>query len=176
MLQRRLQDIPRTSEGQHVQGCPKLLPRLQYSYSIWWMSSMIVTLMMKTLNLGIILIHPPNDPTWQEEKYHPKEWRCWRNTIKWSVCLYGMNNGSLQNLSASELSHGLGAFRDGMLSQLSWQNQTHCGLNLPRGDCRLLVIPCKTGSLLRKLLKDIIDERVHNAHSLRRDTGIRMHL
>lgn len=41
---------------------------------------------------------------------------------------------------------------------------------------RLLVVPRKPGSCLRKLLKDVVDERVRDAHGLGRNSGVRVHL
>ena len=81
-----------------------------------------------------------------------------------------------RNLSACELRHSLRSFRYSVLCQLSRKNQTHSSLNLARSDCRLLVVPCKPSSFLCKLLEDIVDERVHDAHRLRRDSSVRVHL
>ncbi|KAJ9548247.1 LOW QUALITY PROTEIN: hypothetical protein OSB04_020790 [Centaurea solstitialis] len=63
-----------------------------------------------------------------------------------------------------------------MLSQFSGKNKSHGGLDLPRRDRRLLVVPGEPRALLRELLEDIVDETVHDPHGLARDSDIWMNL
>ena len=52
-----------------------------------------------------------------------------------------------ETLGRGELGHGLGALRDGVLGELSREDQAHGGLDLPRGDRRLLVVARELGGL-----------------------------
>ncbi|GER53706.1 cell division control 48-E-like protein [Striga asiatica] len=80
------------------------------------------------------------------------------------------------NSRAGELCDGLGSLRDGVLSQLPRKHQPHGGLDLARGYGRLLVVPRETGRLLGELLKDVVDEAVHDTHGLARDPDVRVNL
>ena len=75
-------------------------------------------------------------------------------------------------LGAGVLSDGLGSLRDGVLGQLSGQDQTDGGLDFPAGDGGTLVVVGKTGSFTGNTLEDVVDERVHDAHSLAGDTSV----
>ncbi|KAF7818524.1 hypothetical protein G2W53_023979 [Senna tora] len=75
-------------------------------------------------------------------------------------------------LRAGEFRDRLGSLGHGVLGQLTRQHQSHSRLDLPRCNGRLLVIPCQSGRLLSKLLKDIIDETVHDTHGLAGNTDI----
>ena len=79
-------------------------------------------------------------------------------------------------LGAGVLGDGLGSLRDGVLGQLSGQDQTDGGLDFPAGDGGTLVVVGKTGSFTSNTLKDIVDERIHDAHSLAGDTSVGMDL
>lgn len=74
------------------------------------------------------------------------------------------------------LCDGLGALTDGMFGQLTRKQETDSGLDLPRGDGAAFVVVSQTASLGWDTFKDIVDERVHDRHSLWWDTGIRVHL
>lgn len=52
-----------------------------------------------------------------------------------------------ETLGRGELGHGLGALRDGVLGELSREDQAHGGLDLPGGDRRLLVVARELGGL-----------------------------
>ena len=63
-----------------------------------------------------------------------------------------------------------------MLSQFSGKEKPDSSLDLPGGDGGSLVIVSKTGSLTSNTLEDVIDKRVHDAHGLAGNTGIRVNL
>ena len=63
-----------------------------------------------------------------------------------------------------------------MLSQLSGKEKSDSRLNLPRGDGRPLVVVSETGSFGSDPFEDIVNEGVHDAHGLGRDTGVRVDL
>ena len=63
-----------------------------------------------------------------------------------------------------------------MLCQLSREQESDCGLDLPGGDGGPLVVVREPGSLGGDPLKDVIHERVHDGHGLGRDAGVGMHL
>ncbi|KAH9624374.1 hypothetical protein KSS87_011886, partial [Heliosperma pusillum] len=63
-----------------------------------------------------------------------------------------------------------------MLSQFTRQHKSHSSLNFPGSNSRLLVVPCKLRRFLSKLLEDVVDKAVHNAHRLARDSDIGMNL
>ena len=54
--------------------------------------------------------------------------------------------------------------------------QPHSSLDFPTGDGVLLVVVSKTGSLGRDALKDVVHERVHDAHGLTGDASVRVNL
>ena len=53
-----------------------------------------------------------------------------------------------------------------MLGEFSGQEKPDRGLDLPGGDGRPLVVVSQTRSLSSDPLEDVIDKRVHDAHSL----------
>ena len=63
-----------------------------------------------------------------------------------------------------------------MLGQLSWEDEPHCCLDLPRSNSWLLVVAGQAGSLGCNLLEDIVDERVQDRHGLTGDTSVGVHL
>ena len=63
-----------------------------------------------------------------------------------------------------------------MLRQLSRQNQTNSGLDLPSADSALVVHTRQMTSLRHNTLEDIRHERVHHSHSSLGNTAIGMHL
>ena len=79
-------------------------------------------------------------------------------------------------LGAGVLGDSLGSLRDGVLGQLSGKDQTDGGLDFPAGDGGTLVVVGKTGSFTGNSLKDVVDERIHDAHSLAGDTSVWMDL
>ena len=79
-------------------------------------------------------------------------------------------------LSAAELGDGLGSLRDGVLGQLSGQQEPDGGLDLPGGDGGPLVVVGELAGLSGDPLEQVVDERVHDAHGLGRDSGVRVDL
>ena len=63
-----------------------------------------------------------------------------------------------------------------MFSKLSRKYETDGRLNLATGNSRLLVVASKASSFLCKLLKDVVDEGVHDPHGFRGDACVRVHL
>ena len=63
-----------------------------------------------------------------------------------------------------------------MLGQLSGEEKPDSRLDLPGSDGRPLVVVGETGGLSGDSFKDVVDERVHDAHGLGRDSGVRVNL
>ena len=79
-------------------------------------------------------------------------------------------------LAAGVLGHSLGALRDGVLGQLTRQEEADCGLDLTTADGRLLVVLSKASRLRGDLLEDVVHERVHDAHGLAGDASLGVYL
>ena len=75
-------------------------------------------------------------------------------------------------LAAGVLGDSLGALRHGVLGQLSWEVESHGSLDLAAGDSVLLVVLRQAGRLGGDALKDVVDERVHDAHGLAGDASV----
>ena len=75
-------------------------------------------------------------------------------------------------LGAGVLGDGLGAFRDGVLSQLTGQQQADGRLDFPARDGGALVVVGKAGGLGGDAFEDVVDEAVHDAHGLGGDAGV----
>ncbi len=78
----------------------------------------------------------------------------------------------IDSLGRRELGDSLGSLRNGMLGKFSGEHQTDGSLNLARGKSGLLVVGGKLSSLRGNALEDIIDEGVHDGHTLLGDTGV----
>ena len=74
------------------------------------------------------------------------------------------------------LGNSLGTLRNSVLGQLSREEETDSGLNLARSDGGLLVVTGKTARLGGNTLEDILDEGVHDLHSLLGDTSVGVNL
>ena len=85
-------------------------------------------------------------------------------------------DGRQRLLAAGVLGDSLGALRHGVLGQLTGQKQADGGLDLPGGDGGALVVVGQTRRLGGDALKNVVHERVHDAHGLGRDAGVRVHL
>ncbi len=70
------------------------------------------------------------------------------------------------------LGDGLGALRDGVLGELSGEEEADGGLDLPGGDGVPLGVPGQAAGLTSEPLKDVVDEGVHDGHGLGGDTGV----
>ena len=79
-------------------------------------------------------------------------------------------------LAAGVLGDSLGALRHGVLGQLSWEVESHSSLDLAAGDGVLLVVLSQAGRLGGDALKDVVHERVHDAHGLAGDASVGMDL
>ena len=79
-------------------------------------------------------------------------------------------------LAAGVLGDSLRPLRHGVLGELSGEVEPHGRLDLPAGDGLLLVVVCKFGGLRGDPLEDVVDEGIHDAHGLGRDTRVGMHL
>ena len=79
-------------------------------------------------------------------------------------------------LGAGVLGDGLRAFRDGVLGQLAGQKESDGRLDFAARDRRAAVVVRQTARLGGDAFEDVVDERVHDRHGLRRDPGVRMDL
>ena len=79
-------------------------------------------------------------------------------------------------LGAGVLGDGLGTFRNGVFGQFTGEEEPDGGLDLPRGDGGSLVVVGQAGRFGGDTFEDIVDERVHDAHGLGRDSGVRVDL
>ena len=75
-------------------------------------------------------------------------------------------------LGAGVLGDSLGALRDGVLGELTGEEEPDSGLDLAGGDGGPLVVVSQTAGLGSDSLKEIVDERVHDAHGLGGDTSV----
>ena len=83
-----------------------------------------------------------------------------------------MINITTSYLLGSELGDSLGTLRNSVLGKLSGKDETNSSLNFTRSDSGLLVVASEFGGLDGDLLEDVVDERVHDGHSLGGDTSI----
>ena len=75
-------------------------------------------------------------------------------------------------LGAGVLGDSLGALRDGVLGELTREEEPDSGLDLAGGDGGPLVVVSQTAGLSSDSLKEIVDERVHDAHGLGGDSSV----
>lgn len=75
-------------------------------------------------------------------------------------------------VALSVLGHSLGALRDGVLGELTWQQQAHGSLDLSAGDRVLVVVAGQAGGLECKALENVVHERVHDRHCALGDTSV----
>ena len=78
----------------------------------------------------------------------------------------------MKHLSGGELGDGLGALRDGVLGELTGEHEPDGGLDLPGGEGCLLVVLGKLSGLSGDALEDVVDERVHDGHTLLGDSSV----
>jgi len=72
--------------------------------------------------------------------------------------------------------NSLGSLRHGVLSELTGKEEPYGSLNFPRGNGGPLVVEGETGSFDSDTFKNVVDERVHDAHGFARNTGIGVNL
>ena len=63
-----------------------------------------------------------------------------------------------------------------MLGELSWEEESHGGLDLSGGESVLLVISDELGRLGSNLLEDVVDEGVHDGHGFLGDSSLWVNL
>ena len=63
-----------------------------------------------------------------------------------------------------------------MLGQFTRQDQSHGRLDFPTRHRRLFVVPRQFRGFRRDLFEDVVDERIHDAHRLAGNPGVRMDL
>jgi hypothetical protein len=81
-----------------------------------------------------------------------------------------------KHLVARKLGDGLGALRHGVLGELTGQHETDSRLDFAATERRLLVVGSKLSGFRSNTLKDIVNEGVHDRHSLLGNSGIGVHL
>ena len=69
-------------------------------------------------------------------------------------------------LRAGVLGDSLGSLRNGVLGQLSGEEETDSGLDLPGSDGGSTVVVGKAAGLGSNTLEDVVDEGVHDGHGL----------
>ena len=79
-------------------------------------------------------------------------------------------------LGAGVLGDSLGSLRDGVLGQLTGEEEPDSSLDLPGGDGGPLVVVGETAGLSSDPLEQVVDKRVHDAHGLGGDTSVWVHL
>ena len=77
-----------------------------------------------------------------------------------------------QSSSRAVLGDGLGALRDGVLGELTGEEETDGGLDLSGGEGVLLVVADELGGLEGDLLEDVVDEAVHDLHGSLGDASL----
>ena len=87
-----------------------------------------------------------------------------------------MIDGVDQLLGAGVLGDSLGALRDGVLGELTREEESDSSLDLARGDGGPLVVVSQSAGLSSDPLEQIVDERVHDAHGLGGDASVRVDL
>ena len=79
-------------------------------------------------------------------------------------------------LCAAELGDGLGSLGDSVLGEFTRKHKTDGCLDFSGGKSGLFVVGSKLSSFGGDSFENVIDEGVHDGHSLLTDTGIRVHL
>ena len=79
-------------------------------------------------------------------------------------------------LGAGVLGDGLGTLGDGVLGELTREEESDSSLDLTGGDGGPLVVVGESAGLGGDSLEQIVDERVHDGHGLGGDSGVRVDL
>ena len=81
-----------------------------------------------------------------------------------------------EHLGLIELGHGLGALGDGVLGELTREDETDGGLHIAAGHGGVAVDTAQFGGLGGDLLERVRDEVVDDRDALLGDAGLRVHL
>ena len=84
----------------------------------------------------------------------------------------GWQQSPFRLLAAGVLGDSLGSLGNGVLGKLSWQQEADRSLNLARSDGGSLVVVSQPTRFGSDSFKQIINERVHDAHRLGGDPGV----
>ena len=74
--------------------------------------------------------------------------------------------------SPGEFLDGLGALRDGMFGELTWEQEFDGALDLPGGQSTSPVVSDQLGGLSGESVKGIINKGVHNVHGFLGDSDL----
>ena len=80
------------------------------------------------------------------------------------------------HLGGGEFGDGFGTFRDGVLGQFSWEDETDGSLDFATGEGGFLVVRAQFAGLTGDLAEDVVDERVHDGHTFLGHAGVRVDL
>ena len=88
--------------------------------------------------------------------------------LKSSLC----QAGSALRVDRGEFDEGPGTLRDGVLDQVSWEDETDSSLDFATGEGGFLGVRAQLTSLTGDLAEDVVDEGVHDGHTfLGNDVG-----
>ena len=80
------------------------------------------------------------------------------------------------HLGRGEFGDGFGTFRDGVLGQFSWEDETDGSLDFATGEGGFLVVRAQFAGLTGDLAEDVVDEGVHDGHTFLGHAGVRVDL
>jgi len=94
------------------------------------------------------------------------------------VCIHEATNAiPTTNLARTgKLGNSLGSLGYSVLGKFSRQHETHSSLNFPTAQSGLFAKSSQSSCFSSNTIKDIIDKRVHNGHSLLGNSSIRVDL
>jgi hypothetical protein len=105
------------------------------------------------------------------------DWVSTESTLVWCIAnQQSLSPSRNENLRGRELGDSLGSLRDGVLGEFTRKHETDSSLDLAARKSGLLVVSGKLSGFGGNALEDIVDEGVHDAHTLLGDTGIGMDL
>lgn len=107
-----------------------------------------------------------------------------RGTVRRRVCyilargasILGAFSHPIHNLRGRKFGDGLGAFRHGVLGELTGEGKAHGGLNFPGGKGGTSGVAGAASGFAGEALEQVVDEGVHHAHAALGDTGVGVHL
>jgi len=80
------------------------------------------------------------------------------------------------SLGRGEFGNCLGSLRNGVLGKFTWEHESDGSLNLAGGKGGLLVVSGELSGFSGDTFEDIVNEGVHDRHSLLTDTSIGVNL